>query len=376
MLVRADLLVCNIGFLTTSETDFVNPFFYCKKITTMRKSLRHFWEFRIIKPYKIIVFIGALAFGNVENVQGQEVWNVIRHGHGPHGPYEVRSQFTHFEKPNMGINSQYFAKVSANIGRFTPFLEAKIERDHDDMRIEKNSRVIVLEPVEWREREEGNGYAAGGEFLAFINAGVDFRVVGGLNVRLAYGNMTGLSFGLNKRLQLGDRTRLKFYTDISNQERHRYVSSSITQFFHHGGGNASVLNTTNHRERHVSKFTKVNAGVRFNFNMRNNWDLVLGAGVSRKFNVSLGNDITVQRLNEGYRPATGLEGFASMPSPEILNHLNLSIGVQKNFPIRAEEQRVRMPQRQMARPMGRPTMRQAPTTFNHPTLSPNRGRNR
>jgi len=324
-------------------------------------------------PTKIALTLGTagvLAFSNIENVQGQEEWSVIRRGHGIHGPYEVRSQFTHFEKPNMGINSQYFAKVSANIGRFTPFLQAKLERAHSDIRIEKNSRVIVLEPVEWREREEGNGYSAGGgSMLDFLSAGVDFRVVGGLNVRLAYGNMTGLSFGLNKRLQLGDRTRLKFYTDISNQERNRYVSSSIAQFFHHGDGNASVLHSATHTERHVSKFTKANAGMRLNFNVRNNWDLVLGASVSRKFNVSLGNDIIVHHLDED-KLAPGLEGFASMPSPEILNHFNLSLGVQKNFRIREEEQRVRMPHRQMARPMGRPAHRVAPSTFNHPTLPP------
>jgi len=95
----------------------------------MRKSLRHFWEFRIIKPYKIIILIGALAFGRVEDVMGQRPdpgstwvteWGV---GRPDHIPLEIRETLFS-DMPAVQFTAGAHVGAEWQLGRFfAPFVD-------------------------------------------------------------------------------------------------------------------------------------------------------------------------------------------------------------------------------------------------------------
>jgi len=122
----------------------------------MKKSLRHFWEFRIIKPYKIIVFIGALAFGRVGEAMGQTSPWMVTDGLGWGIGHRERITLEQNTTDRM-TNIIGYAKLSASeIARITPWVKMGL-----NFRSDKNTMSMVYEHQRNTAPRDLNGLSGG-----------------------------------------------------------------------------------------------------------------------------------------------------------------------------------------------------------------------
>jgi len=353
----------------------------------MKKSLRRFWEFRIIKPYKIIILIGALVFGRVEDVKGQtSPWVVTD---GPWWTVGNRERIT-FEQSTADrmANIAAYAKMSVSeVARITPWVKMGVNFRNDQNTISlvyEHQRNIYphnangqRDPNAWQEfhMAEIDFYSsrAGSSFL--ITAGADFRITNNNLIRVSAGTQ-GLYAGLVRRQPITQRISLELGAGVSREVHTQ--NTTVTRTGRSGWSDVGVPGTS-------STVQSVSGGIRFRKEMGRNVKLQAGVSFARAIGHNSDAASLGEMINDARRIDRDWPTILPIPTPARttpLNSLNFSIGIHKNLRVGnvpqvtlERRQRQARPRRQQLAPC--PHMQPRPWETVHPFNHPSQpGRNR
>ena len=348
----------------TSKSGYLSPFFLLQKPKIMKK-FKHFIKDLVDNHKKAVALAGLLTVAGVGDAMA-----------GLPGHVSTNERFVYKNIPHLNIQPSIYANITSTFGRISPFVQFSQRARLFGEQLEhlystyhshlfEQARPPALESSLLTEIQSSNL-----QLMPFyINAGIDFRIVRGTNLRIALGNFSDLSFGINNSANLSRRLRLKSSLEFTRGESQRNILRTERVYGSLDGMNNTLIRQEGPILRtNKNAFSKIKAGVKFKINVAPNLDLRLGMGASRKFNIrDASSEIASTHSDTGHRGRVTI--------PETLSLIHPSVGLSFKIPFGGFETptapRVRTqrpPRRQQMAPC--PHMQPRPwetvQPFNHP----------